>query len=424
MSKMVIGIQERPKAGKWVLLSFQHVFAMFGATVLVPALTGLPISVALVASGIGTLVYILCTKARVPVYLGSSFAYIGAIAYAFKVYGSFDQAFLGLITVGLIYVIVSVVIKYFGIKWLQKLLPPIVVGPMIMIIGLSLATTAISSAGLNVENTDWRNSVVAIFTFLVTIVVALKAKGFLKVIPFLIGILSGYILAILLQLIFPSNSVLINYELFKNASFFELPKFQFIWQNKWDFSACITFAPIAFVTICEHIGDHTILSEITEEKFLENPGLNRTLLGDGLATIASAVLGGPANTTYGENTGVIALTKVASVWVIGLAAIFAILLGFLGYIQAFISSIPNSVMGGISIVLFGFIAANGLKVLMDSKVNLNNTRNVIIIASMLVIGIGGASIKITQILTLEKMALAVIVGVILNLVLKEKKCEN
>ncbi|MFA6627918.1 MAG: solute carrier family 23 protein, partial [Bacilli bacterium] len=342
-SKLLIDIQEKPKSiGKWMILSFQHVFAMFGATVLVPLLTGLNVGVALVASGIGTLIYIVCTKGKVPVYLGSSFAYIAAIQVARgydPVTNTFamgpQSAFIGIMVVGIIYAIISTIIRFTGSGWLKKLLPPVVIGPMIIIIGLSLAPTAVSSAGL-MAGGDWKSIVISVATFFAVVGFALLGKGFIKVVPFLLAILVGYVLSVVFGVV--------NLEtVFSGREFFVLPEFQFLGTYKVDFSAVLMFAPLAFVTIAEHIGDHVVLGEITGRDFLVDPGLDKTILGDGIATFAAAAIGGPANTTYGENTGVVALTKVGSVWVTGLAAIFAILLGFFGWIQAFISSIPWAV---------------------------------------------------------------------------------
>ena len=424
MKNLVIGIQERPEnVWQWILLSLQHVFAMFGATVLVPILTGLDVGVALVASGIGTLIYIGITKGKVPVYLGSSFAYIAAISL-FKASGDYTGAFLGLILVGLIYVIVALVIKYVGSGWLKKLLPPVVIGPMIMIIGLGLAGVATGQSGISpafyagddyltglFEGWGWKAPVVALVTFLTVVFVGLKGKGFFKIVPFLIAILVGYILSVILGVVDLGVA-------FEGVKLFNLPNFTiFGTYENWDFSALIIFAPIAFVTIAEHIGDHTVLGEICEEDFITDPGLDKTLMGDGIATAVSAMLGGPANTTYGENTGVVAMTKVGSVYVTGLAAAITITLGFFGPIQAFVNSIPMPVMGGIAMVLFGLIASNGVKVLIKEKVNLGNMRNLIIVATMLVIGIGGASFSINEAVSLQGMSLAAVVGVILNQIL-------
>ena len=424
MKNLVIGIQEKPEnVLQWILLSLQHVFAMFGATVLVPILTGLDVGVALVASGLGTLIYIGITKGKVPVYLGSSFAYIAAISL-FKESGDYTGAFLGLILVGIVYVIVALVIKYVGSGWLKKLLPPVVIGPMIMIIGLGLAGVATGQSGISPAfyagdeyltglfvGWGWKAPVVALVTFLTVVFVGLKGKGFFRIVPFLIAIVVGYVLSVILGVVDLRSA-------FEGVRLFNLPDFTiFGTYETWDFTALIIFAPIAFVTIAEHIGDHTVLGEICEEDFITDPGLDKTLMGDGIATAVSAMLGGPANTTYGENTGVVAMTKVGSVYVTGLAAIIAVSLGFLGPIQAFVNSIPMPVMGGIAMVLFGLIASNGVKVLIKEKVNLGNMRNLIIVATMLVIGIGGASFTINEAVSLQGMSLAAVVGVVLNLIL-------
>ncbi len=404
---LVVGINEKPKTiGHWIVLSLQHVFAMFGATVLVPLLTGLDVGVALVASGIGTLIYIACTRAKVPVYLGSSFAYITTISAAILSSGGPESAYVGLMVVGLIYAVVATIIRLVGSAWLKKLLPPIVIGPMIIIIGLSLAPVAIQSAGLDGSAT-WKEPVVALITFLTVVLLSIKAKGFLKIVPFLIAIFVGYVAAIIFGLVDLSVA-------FAGYHFLQVPNFTFLGTYSLDFSQALVFAPLAFVTIAEHIGDHVVLGTITHNDFLENPGLKNTLMGDGLATFASAALGGPANTTYGENTGVIAISKVGSVYVIALAALFAIMLGFFGYIQAFINSIPWAVIGGMTIVLYGLIAANGVKVLIKDKTDLSQMKNLVVVSTMLVIGLGGGLLQITASSALSGMSLAAIVGILLN----------
>ncbi len=427
--ELVLDVHEKPSnIFAWLGLSFQHVFAMFGATVLVPILTGLPISVALIASGVGTLIYIACTKAKVPVYLGSSFAYIGAISTAAAEFG-FGSAYIGLIAVGLIYIVVSFIIKLTGTGWINKMLPPVVIGPMIAVIGLGLASVAVSQTGLGIDdplNVDrnWVSPLVAIITFGTAVVVGLKAKGFFKIIPFLVAIVAGYISAIILNAIFVDGGLDAMFEPFKDMKWFAWPEFDFIWNSKPDFRALLIFVPLAFVTIAEHIGDHSVLGEVTGKNYLEEPGLDKTLLGDGVATLVSGAMGGPANTTYGENTGVVAMTKVASVWVIGGAAVIAIILGFLPPVQAFINTIPLAVIGGISVLLFGLIAANGLKVLSRAKVDMTDMRNVVIIATMLIIGLGGAQLNFGT-TKITGMALAAVVGIVLNLVLpKTKKQEK
>ena len=418
--KMVYDINETPPLTTWIILALQHVFAMFGATILVPILVNsaagaevLTIPVALVASGIGTLIYILCTKGKSPVYLGSSFAFITPIAAAY-LKGGISGAMTGIMAVGLIYVIIAIIIKFVGKSWLDKLLPPVVIGPMIMIIGLGLAPSAISQMGLATGTAfDPKTMVVVVVSFLVTALLMTKAKGFFKVIPFLIGIISGYVVAVCLGMI--------DFKPVAEASFFSMPKFVFPFVNyKLNFAALITIAPIALVTLCEHIGDHTSLGNIIGRDLIKEPGLDRTLLGDGIATFVAGAIGGPANTTYGENTSVVGMTRVASVKVIGLAAIFAIIIGFLGKFTALVSTIPNAVLGGVSLLLYGFIAVNGLKVLIKNQVNFEDSKNVIVASSMLVLGLGGAVIAINSgdlSLTISGMSLASVVGILLNLFL-------
>lgn len=421
---LTLDVNEKPPILKWIVLALQHVFAMFGATILVPILvnsaagqTVLTIPVALVTSGIGTLIYILCTKGKSPVYLGSSFAFITPLALG-AVKAGIAGAMTGTMVVGIIYVIVAIIITICGKGWINKILPPIVIGPMIMIIGLGLAPTAISEIGISADATftDYKSIIVALFTFLVTAFVMLKGKGFLKIIPFLVGIASGYILSVILGMV--------DFTPVIEASFFSMPDFvvPFI-SYVPSFGALLTIAPIAIVTIAEHIGDHTALSTIIGKDLLKEPGLNRTLLGDGIATFAAGLLGGPANTTYGENTSVVGMTKVASVWVIGLAAIMAILLGFLGKFTALVSTIPNAVLGGVSLLLYGFIAVNGLKVLIENKIDFSKSRNIIIASSMLVLGLGGAVINIATV-GVSGMSLAAFAGVVLNLILPKDDVEE
>lgn len=422
-SKMLLDVNDKPPLLKWLLLSLQHVFAMFGATILVPILVNkaagsevLSIPVALISSGIGTLIYIVCTKGKSPVYLGSSFAFITPMIVAFAKSGK-ESVFTGIMAVGLVYVLVALIIKAIGKKWINKLLPPIVVGPMIMIIGLSLAPTAIEEIGLNLEKIPWKNIVIALISFLTTGILAVRGKGFLKVIPFLLGMVAGYISSIILGMV--------NLKEVFETSFIAVPDFYIPFVHyKLNFSALLTIAPIALVTISEHIGDHKVLSEIIGKDLIINPGLDNTLLGDGIATFTAGLIGGPANTTYGENTSVVGMTKVASVWVIGLAAIIAIIFGFLGQLTAIISSIPSPVLGGVSILLYGFISVNGLKILIQNKVDFENTKNVIVASSMLVLGLGGAAISIITkniSVSISGMSLAALVGILLNLFIKERK---
>ena len=426
-SNLILDVNEKPSIGKWIILALQHVFAMFGATILVPILVNsaagaevLTIPVTLVASGIGTLIYILCTKGKSPVYLGSSFAFIAPITAAY-LKGGISGAMTGIMAVGLIYVIFAIIIKLIGKNWLDKLLPPVVIGPMIMIIGLGLAPSAISQIGLSSGAAlEWQSIVVALVAFLTTAIVAVAAKGFLKVIPFLIGIVAGYLAGVAVGIV--------DFTPITEAAIVGVPNFLIPFVSYTpNFSAILTIAPIALVTIAEHIGDHTALSAIMNRDLLKDPGLDRTLLGDGIATFVAGAIGGPANTTYGENTSVVGMTKVASVWVIGLAAIIAIILGFFTKFTALISTIPTAVLGGVSLLLYGFIAVNGLKVLIQNQVDFSNTKNVIVASAMLVLGLGGATISIVSgdlAVTISGMSLAAVVGIILNLCLPTEKSEG
>ncbi len=423
--KLILDVNEKPDVIKWIILAFQHVFAMFGATILVPILvnsqageTVLTIPVALVTAGIGTLIYILCTKGKSPVFLGSSFAFIAPIAIAYEK-GGLGGALTGVMIVGLIYVVVSFIIRLIGKNWLDKVLPPIVIGPMIMIIGLGLASSAVGQIGIasTAEAVKWKEVVVALITFLATAIVMVRGKGFLRIIPFLIGIIVGYISAVCLGLV--------EFTKVLEAGWFSMPEFKLPFLSYTpNWLVALTIAPVALVTMAEHIGDHTALSAIIGKDLLRKPGLENTMLGDGIATFLASLLGGPANTTYGENTSVVGMTKIASVWVIGLAAIIAIVLGFLGKFTALVSTIPNPVLGGVSLLLYGFIAVNGLKVLIENRMDFNKNKNIIIASSMLVLGLGGAAITLgtgDYSLTFSGMSLAAVVGILLNLFLPEDK---
>lgn len=416
-NNLILDVSDVPTPGKWIILALQHVAAMFGATILVPILVNsmagsevLTIPVALFTSGCGTIIYIICTKGKSPVYLGSSFAFITPMAVGFASAGT-GGVLTGIMAVGILYMLVALIIKIVGKSWLEKMLPPIIVGPMIMIIGLGLAPSAVSQMGL-IESVNLKSIIVILVTFLTTAIVALKGKGFLKLIPFILGILSGYVVSMLFGLV--------DFTQIKNASYLSVPKFVLPFLSyKINFGAIITILPVALVTIAEHIGDHTVLGEIIGKDLIKDPGLDRTLLGDGLATFVAGSLGGPANTTYGENTSVVGMTKVASVKVIMLAAIFAIIISFLGKLTAIFSTIPSIVLGSISLLLYGFISVNGLLVIVKNKLDFSKTRNVIICASMLVLGLGGAVLKIGS-LSITGMSLAAIVGILLNIFLPKE----
>ncbi len=441
--KMMYDVNEMPSIGKSIILAFQHVFAMFGATVLVPILVnaaiksaGVPgealsIAVALVTAGIGTLIYIACTRAKSPVFLGSSFAFISPIAASYiagaskggGLAGGLAGAMTGVMIIGIIYIIVSIIIKIAGKAWIDKLLPPIVIGPMIMIIGLGLASSAVGNifdTSTAVKGIEWKGPIVALITFLTTALVMTRAKGFFKIIPFLIGIVVGYISACVLGLV--------NFSLIAKAAWFQVPKFHIPFVTyKPNFLIALTMAPIALVTMAEHIGDHKALSTIIDRDLLKDPGLDRTLMGDGVATLVAGMLGGPANTTYGENTSVVGMTRNASVGVIALAAVFAIILGFLGKFTALVQTIPNPVLGGVCVLLYGFISVNGLKVLIQNRTDFSKNKNIIIASAMLVLGLGGAAFSIATgkgiAVQISGMSLAAIAGIILNILIPDEEDE-
>lgn len=413
--ELLLDVDEKPEFWPGLLLSFQHVFSMFGATILVPILTGLPIAVALMMSGVGTLIYHFVTQSKVPVYLGSSFAFIGAMQIAIdQMGGDIGASQTGIMISGLSYVLIAFVSLKIGTTWIDRLLPPIVIGPMITVIGLGLSGSAVQNADLVIGG-QWQNFVVTAVTFLIVAFVNTKASGFLKVIPFLIGIGGGYLVAFLLGIVDVTPII--------EADWISIPQLYLPFEaarfNSYSLHfgpEAWAFLPLVLVTAAEHIGDHTVLGSITNRNFLKDPGLARTLTGDGLASVVSAFFGGPANTTYGENTGVVGLTRVASIRVIRNAAIIAIILSFMGKFTALLTTIPDAVIGGMSIILYGVIASNGLKVMIDEQIDLTKTRNLIIASSMLVIGLGGAILSMGP-LIISGTALSALIGIVLNLIL-------
>ena len=385
---------------------------MFGATVLVPILVGIDPGIALVSSGLGTMVYLITTKGKIPAYLGSSFAFIAAMQMLMKSDG-YPAIAQGAMTTGLVYLIVSLIIKKIGSDWLDKILPPIVVGPVVMVIGLGLAANAANNAMYNNNVYDFKYIAVALITLGLTIFYNMFFKGFLGLIPILLGIVSGYLVALAFGII--------DLTPIKEAAWFALPNFEvpFVqYQPKLYLNAITTMAPIAFVTMTEHIGHLMVLNKLTKRNFFQDPGLSKTLMGDGLAQIVAGFVGGPPVTSYGENIGVLAITRVHSVFVIGGAAVFAVALGFVGKLSALILSIPGPVISGISFVLFGVIAASGLKILIDNKINFDKKKNLLIASVILVIGIGGLVFKVGT-FELSSMALATVLGIVLNLILPE-----
>lgn len=418
-NNVVLAINEKPKLGQWILLSIQHLFAMFGATVLVPALTGMNPSIALISSGIGTLVFILITRGKVPSYLGSSFAFINPII-ALKALETVEGSgvgpgsfLVGSFLVGVTYSIVALIIAKAGTNWLMKLLPPIVVGPVIMVIGLGLATTAIDMVMNNPSGEyDLIYVTVGFVTLFITIVTAIFSKGFLSVIPVLVGIIGGYIFSIIMGVV--------DLEPLIQANWFQVPDFTVPFLDytpTLSWYVIFLMIPVAIVPIAEHIGHQLVLSKVVNKDLIKDPGLDKSMLGDGVATMLAACLGGPPNTTYGENIGVLAITRAFSIYVFIGAACFAILFGFCGKISALLSTIPSPVMGGVSILLFGIIASSGLRMLVENNIDFKIKRNLIISSVILIVGIGGASVHIGDMFSLEGMALASIVGVLLNFVL-------
>lgn len=419
---VVLDVEDKPKPTQWLTLSLQHVFAMFGATVLVPFLVGLSPAVALVSSGLGTLAYLLITRGQIPAYLGSSFAFISPIILA-KSLGGPEAVMFGCFLAGFVYGIIALIIKKAGVKWLMTILPPVVVGPVIIVIGLGLAGTAVNMAmysnyGAPADELIYslKHFGVALFTLAVTILCSIFARGFLKIIPILIGIVSGYLLSVALEMV--------DFTGVREAAWFAVPEFMVPFVNyepvlSWKIA--IVMVPVAIVTLAEHIGHQMVLSKVVGRNFIEKPGLHRSILGDGAGIMIGSFIGGPPLTSYGENIGVLAITRAYSVYIIGGAGVIAILFGFIGKVSALISSIPQAVMGGISILLFGIIASSGLRMLIDNKVDFGVNRNLIIASVILVIGIGGAFVKIGEEFSLSGMALAAIVGIVLNLILPGKE---
>ncbi|MCZ2257091.1 solute carrier family 23 protein [Sporosarcina sp. G11-34] len=422
MNEKVLDVNEKPTPGKWLTLSLQHMFAMFGATILVPQLVGLSPAIALLTSGIATIVFIIVTRFQVPAYLGSSFAFIIPIQVA-TASGGVGSAMIGSMFVALVYGIVSLLIWKTGYKWIMNILPPIVVAPVIIVIGLALSPTAVQMAStIQVDGEPVYNLLhfsAALVTLAAAVICIMFFKGIISLMPILIGIIVGYIYSAFVGIL--------DFTAVLEAKWFVFPE-MLIPGIDYDFVITPTLlfimVPISIVTISEHIGHQLVLGRIVDRDYIKNPGLNRSLLGDGLGTLLSGLIGGPPKTTYGENIGVLALTRVYSVYVILGAAVFAILFSFLGKVMALIATIPTSVLGGISILLFGIIASSGLRMLVDHKIDFGNQRNLVIASIILVIGIGGATIKFSDTFEIEGMALAAIMGVLLNLVLPGKSKEK
>ena len=419
---VIYDVHDKPPVGMWFGLSFQHLFAMFGSTVLVPILVGIDPSIALFSSGLGTLAHLTVTKYKIPAYMGSSFAYILAMQGLMKSDGIAAVA-QGAVVGGLVYLIVALIVKFIGKDWIDKVLPPIVVGPIVMVIGLSLAGTAVNDA----MNRDGVYNLTFLLIALVTLFSVLAfnmfGKGLTSLIPILLGIVVGYIFTLIVQKL--TGMTIISFDEIARSSWLGLPKFDIMFIDyhfKLYPSAILTMAPIAFVTMTEHFGHIMVLNSLTRKDYFKDPGLERTLTGDGIAQIIAGFFGAPPVTSYGENIGVMAITKIHSVYVISGAAIFAVVLSFIGKVSALIHSIPTPVIGGVSIALFGVIAASGLKILVENKVNFDDKRNLLIASVILVSGIGGLTLNVAGI-SISGIAFSTILGILMHLILP-KTVEN
>ena len=402
MSNRVIGVSERPPIPVAIPLSLQHLFAMFGSTVLVPILFKINPATVLLFNGIGTIIYLVLCKGKIPAYLGSSFAFLSPVFLVLSQY-SYNAALGGFIAVGAIFCLVGLIVKAVGTKWIDFLFPPAAMGAIVAVIGLELMPTAAGMAGLTAKEADPTTITVSILTLAITLFSQIAFKGFLSIIPILIGVVSGYIISAFYGII--------DWSLISNAPWFALPTF---YTPEWNLNAMLIILPAALVVVVEHIGHLIVTGNIVGADLTKDPGLDRSIFGNGISTIISGFFGSTPNTTYGENIGVLAITKVFSTWVIGGAAVFAIILSCFGKLAAAIQSIPTPVMGGVSMLLFGVIAASGIRILVESKVDYNNPVNLILTSIVLGIGVSTASITIGTV-KLQGMALATIVAIILNL---------
>ena len=440
---LVYNIKDKPKFGQLIVFAFQQLLAILAATIAVPTIVGngMSQSAALFGAGVGTIVYLLFTKFNSPVFLGSSFAFIGSMLAAFAGAVSVEAGYAGIIFgalfAGLVYVIIAIVVKFAGVNWINKLMPAVVIGPTVSIIGLSLAGNAISDLMkgkvVDLEGASVASPYVALICGLVTlftvIICSVYGKKMAKLIPFIIGILAGYVVAAIFTVIGikTGNDALrvIDFSVFSGMKLFAVPDFSFLTaakglsavDGKYILTVAVAYVPVAFVVFAEHIADHKNLSSVIGKDLLEDPGLHRTLLGDGVGSIAGAFFGGCPNTTYGESVGCVAITGNASVVTILATAIMSIVISFFGPFVTFLSTIPNCVMGGVCITLYGFIAVSGLKMIQD--VDLGDNRNLFVVAIILICGIGGLTLAFGKV-TLTEVACALILGIVANLVLGGK----
>lgn len=442
--KLIYDVKDKPSFGKVVIFALQQLLAILAATIAVPTIVqnGMSQSAALFGAGIGTLVYLLFTKFRSPVFLGSSFAFIGSMLAAFAGAVSAEAGHAGLIIgaafAGIVYVIIAIIVKFVGVGWINKLMPAVVIGPTVSIIGLSLAANAVSDITkgkvLDTEGNSAANPLICLLCGLITLLVvticSVYGKKMVKLIPFIIGILAGYAAAAIFTVIGIATDnpplQIINFEVFRNMGIVSVPDFTFLEAAKgfgkidgqYIATVAVAYVPVAFVVFAEHIADHKNLSSVIEKDLLEEPGLHRTLLGDGVGSVAGALFGGCPNTTYGESVGCVAITGNASVVTIFATAVMAIIISFFGPFVTFLSTIPNCVMGGVCVTLYGFIAVSGLK--MIQEVDLNDNRNLFVVAVILICGIGGLTVSFGKI-TITSVACALILGIITNVILGRKK---
>ena len=401
MSQKTIDTAERPPLLTTIPLSLQHLFAMFGSTVLVPILFHVNPATVLLFNGIGTLFYLILCKGKIPAYLGSSFAFLSPVFLVLSEY-SYEAALGGFIVVGMVFCMVSLIVHAIGTSWIDAIFPPASMGAIVAVIGLELMPTAANMAGLTGENTDATVIFVSIATLAVTIFASMAFRGFLSIIPILIGVVAGYIIA------FAAGIVDLSHV--ESAPWLAIPT---IYTPEFDLRAILIILPASIVVIVEHIGHLIVTGNIVGRNLAKDPGLDRSLLGNGVSTIFSGLFGSTPNTTYGENIGVLAITKVYSTWVIGGAAIFAILLSCLGKLAALIQSIPTPVMGGVSMLLFGVIAASGIRILVEAKVDYNNPMNLLLTSIVMGVGVSTASLTIGTV-TLRGMSLATVIAIILS----------
>lgn len=405
MQNRVIQVEERPPLLLNIPLSLQHLFAMFGATVLVPFLFKVNPTTCLFMNGIGTLLYLLITKGKIPSYLGSSFAFISPVLLIIAASG-YSAAQSGFIAFGLLFMLFAAVIKVTGTKWLDVLFPPAAMGAIIAVIGLELAPTAASMAGLVGDNINMDNVLVSMFTLTVTVIGSVAFKGFLAIIPVLFGVVSGYIFAFFMGMV--------DFAPVLAAPWIQVPEF---YAPSFDINAILIIAPAALVVLVEHIGHLMVTGNVVDRDLITDPGLSRSLFADGCSNVLSGLFGATPNTTYGENIGVMAITRVYSVWVIGGAACMAILLSFVGKLSELIRGIPVPVMGGVCLLLFGVIAASGLRVLVERRVDYSKTANLVMTSVVMTIGLSGAKLSVGSV-TVQGMVLATLIAMFLSLMFK------